>query len=496
MQKLIKKYPHENEYFWFDYFLNQTRNRACSLAPQHLQAYLEETCDSCARKVRTKFKATFKHFNDYLNEYFQDARLIVWNIDKFWRKYNPDLASPQRYAQIKLEHILTERMFVDKPTSPYGSLVRASRKYMEEALIGLSTSQRSQYLLVHAYLKEMKARLPRVNRKFQEPTLDQFVEIAKLCQTQHNLNLSCYQVKEILETCIKALEDKRPHPVLYIEDLLNNQVEDQKEEIVDNEGKYFVAADIPSYQPLENSRILTILLGKSIDSLESVVQNLPKDIASGITEKLLVLSYGFVGVKQKDIGQDLGMEQYEVSRSLKKIKRSLIQALVNIAKQYSQIKIDIKYLNTLGDEIEDLLTWYYRQHVLQKELENALRSHSSLRNGINTLMVYFSHLPKAWAERLQDISLPPKELDKYIAQAQEKLNFQKDEIAQKLQTSTQKMVEQIDGLMTESVQYLSNYFRKKLNLNVEIISKIQECLYRSVYVFLCNAPYGLLVKVG
>lgn len=503
MQKLIKKHPDRSEESWFEYFLTQARQRACALAPQHLLAYLEEVCYNCARNVRTKFKETFKQFNDYLNEYLQEVRLSICDVDKFWRKYNPHLASPQTYAQRKLEGILTSKVFADqqdKPTSRYGSLVRVSKKYLKEAL-GLEESF-GKYLIVHSYLKEMKAKLPRTknNLTIKEPTAEQFAEIAQLCQSENDLSLSPQQVKEILETCINALEDKRPKQPISLDRLMHNQqLEDQEIGMPELRDEHLVASNIsqiPDLQPLQNSRIFSALLGETIESLDDVIKKLPKELISGLSDKLLILSYGFIGIKQKDIGKDLGIEQYEVSRILTKVKRALLKELVDLAQQRAQIEIDIEYLNALGDEIEDLLTWYYRQQVISKELENALRSHSSLCNGINVLQVYFGYLPHECARKLQDIDLQPKELDKKIIRVKEKINQQKEKIAQKLQTSAEKVLEQVDYLVAESIEYLSNYFWKKLNLSVEIISKIKECLHRNVYIFLCNAPYGALVKVG
>ena len=498
MQKLIKQYPDRHEESWFEYFLTQARQQACSLAPQHLQAYLEEVCYNCARNVRTKFKETFKQFNDYLNEYLQEVRLSICDVNKFWRKYNPKLASPQTYAQRKLEGILISKVFADqqdKPTSRYGSLVRVSKKYLKEAL-GLKESL-EQYLVVHSHLKDMKAKLPRDrnNLTIKEPTMEQFAEIAQLCQSENNLSLSPQQVKEILETCIKALEDKRPKPPISLERLMNSQqLEDQEIEMLELRDEHLISLNIskvPSPQPLQNSRILSALLGETIESLDDVIKKLPKELTSGLSDKLLILSYGFIGIKQKDIGKDLGMAQYEVSKILTRLKKALIQELASLAKQRPEVKLSVEYLHTLGDEVEDLLTWYYRHHVISKELENALRSHSSLQNGIEILRVYFGFLPHDCARKLQDIDLQPKELDKKIARIRERLNKQKDEMAEKLQIAAEKVLEKVENLVNESINYLSDYFRKKLGLSVEIISKIRECLHRNVYVFLCNASYGL-----
>ncbi len=499
MQKLLKKYPDRDEEFWFNHFLKQARERACSLAPQHLQAYLEEVCYNCARNVRTKFKETFKNFNDYLNEYLQDVRLSICDVDKFWRKYDREIASPQTYAQRKLEGILTSKVFADqqdKPTSRYGSLVRVSKKYLKEAL-GLKESL-EQYLIVHSHLKEMKAKLPRDrnNLTIKELTAEQFTEIAQLCQSKNNLTLSSQQVKEILETCIKALEAKRPRQPISLDLLMNSQIEDQESEMPEFREEDLIYPKIPRTQPLIKSRIISALLGETIESLDAVLKKLPKELTSGLTEKLLVLSYGFIGVKQKDIGKDLGMAQYEVSKILTRLKKALIQELASLAKQRHEVKISVEYLNTLGDEVEDLLTWYYRHHVISKELENALRSHSSLRNGIDVLQAYFAHVSPECARKLQDINLQPKELDKKITRVKEKLHLKKEEIAQKLQTTAEKVLEQVEYLVAESIEYLSDHFRKKLGLSVEIVSKIKECLHRNIFVFLCSFPYGLLFVEG
>ncbi len=503
MQKLIKVYPDRDEESWFEYFLTQVRQRACALAPQHLLAYLEEVCYNCARNVRTKFKETFKQFNDYLNEYLQEVRLSICDVDKFWRKYNPDIASPQTYAQRKLEGILTSKVFADqqdKPTSQYGSLVRVSKKYLKEAL-GLEESL-GQYLVVHSHLKEMKAKLPRTknNLTIKEPTAEQFAEITQLCQSENNLSLSSQQVQEILETCIKALEDKRPKQPISLDRLMHSQqLEDQESGMPELRDEHLASPNIskiPSPQPLQNSRILSALLGETIESLDEVIKKLPKELTSGLSDKLLILSYGFIGIKQKDIGKDLGIEQYEVSRILTKVKKAFLKELANLAKQRPEIKIDIEYINALGDEIKYLLTWYYRQQVISKKLKKALRSHSSLCNGIDVLQAYFAHVSPECARKLQDINLQPKELDKKIIRVKEKLNLKKEEVAQKLQITAEKVLEQVEYLVAESIEYLSDYFREKLGLSVEIVSKIKECLHRNIFVFLCSFPYSLLFIEG
>ena len=491
MQKLIKKHPDRHEESWFDYFLKQFQDEVSSLlqknlAQQHLQAYLEEVCSWCARRVKSKLEGFFPHITvDYC---LQEARVIAYK-NKFWQKYNSSFKKPLAYAYRKIELSLREKIFADhkdRPSSDYGLLVRTSKKSMSEALQGdgFGEQQLSQHLLVWQVVKNIAADLPRngngVRAVIKEPTSEQFTEICRQCQDLGAKTMNLLQVQEIISHCIKALKSRKK----IVETPLPPG-ELPETEIHDYDSDELLSSP-------ENSRILGILLGGSIASVDSLIKNLPR----GITEKLLLLSYGVAGVNQAVIGKELGIPQYQVSRLLTKAKTCLIKELVILSKQHPKIKLDIDYIDSLGDEMDILLTWYYRQQVISKELENALRSHSSLRNGINVLQAYFGHLPHECAKKLQDIDLQPKELDKKIVRVREKLNLQKEEIAKKLQTTAEKVLEQVDHLVAEIVEYLSDYFRNKLSLSVEIISKIKECLHRNVYVFLCTVPYSSLFIEG
>lgn len=490
MQKLIKKHPDRDEESWFEYFLNQFQDEVSpllekKLAQQHLQAYLEEVCSLCARKVESKLEGFFSQIT--LDYCLQEARVIAYGT-KFWKRYNSNFKKPLAYAYRKIELSLREKIFADHndcAASDYGLLVRKSKKSMSEALQGdgFEEPQLSQHLLVWQVLKNMAGELPRdgsgVRSKIKEPTPEQFATICDKCQDLGAKIITISQVQEILSHCITALNSRKR----IVEDPLPPGELPQPEMPDDDSDDLFSSP--------ENSRLLGILLGGSIASVDNLIKNLPN-----ITEKLLVLSYGVPGVNQSVIGKELGVPQYKVSRLLTKVKTCLIKELGILAKQHPQIKLDIDYIDSLGDEMDILLTWYYRQQVISKELKNALRSHSSLCNGIDVLRTYFGYVSPECAKKLQDINLQPKELDKKIIRIKEKLNLKKEEVAQKLQITAEKVLEQVDNLVTESIEYLSDYFRNKLNLSVEIIGKIKECLHRNVYVFLCTVPYSSLFMEG
>lgn len=493
MQKLINQYPDRDEKSWFRYFLQRVRDRNCPLAQRHLQAYLEETYCSCAYSAATKFSRMFGSFHDY----FQEARLIGGDILRFWQSYQIEQGNPIAYARRKLDRSLIESIFAahqDKPTSDYGWLVRVSTKFMAEALADFPEAQRSQYLIVWYYLKEMRSYLPKVKSVIQEPTPEQLVEITQLSQNSTGTNLSPEQVKKILGICIAALQRKRPRREISLDALQGKEDDIEEQTTADILEDLLVGADIlqSSEDFLENSRLISIILGDSVTSLDRLVEKLPKKIASDTAEQLLILSYGLVGVKQVVIGKSLGLEQFEVSRQLSRIKKHLIKELTTLAKQHKQINFEGDFFEALTEEINNLLAWYCREQVIYKELAEAARSHPKLWEKINILAVYFGQLPHEYAQKLSCVSLTPSELDKLIKRAKEKLNSTKSEVANKLQITEQELLKSVDDLVSDFVLYLSEYLRKKFGFTVEIISTIKECLERAVYVFLCNAPYGLI----
>jgi len=493
MQKLINQYPDRDEKSWFKCFLQRVRDRNCPLAQRHLQAYLEEAYYYCAYGAATKFRRMFGSFHDY----FQETRLIGGTVLRFWQSYQIEQGNPIAYARRKIDGELMARIFdahQDKPTSGYGWLVRVSTKFMGEALADFPEAQRSQYLTVWSYLKEIKFYLPKVKSVIQEPTPEQLAEIAQLYQNSTGINLSPEQVKKILGICIAALQRKRPRREISLDALQGKEDGIEHQTAEDILEALLVDAEIfqSSEDFLENSRIISVLLGDSVTSLDRLVEKLPKKIALDTAEKLLILSYGLVGVKQVVIGKSLGLKQFQVSRQLSRIKTFLITELTTLAKQHDQINLDGDFFEALAEEIDDLLAWYCREQVIYKELANTVRSHPKLWAEINILAIYFGQLPHEYAQKLSCVSLTPSELDKLIKRAKEKLNSTKSEAASKLQITEEELLKSIDNLISEFVLYLSDYLRKKFSFTVEIISTIKECLERAVYIFLCNVPYGLI----
>jgi hypothetical protein len=493
MQKLINQYPDRDEKSWFRYFLQCVRDKNCSLAKRHLQAYLEELYAYCAYSAVTKFGKMSDSFDDCL----QKVRLMGGDVLRFWQNYQFELGNPIAYARQKLDRSLIESIFTahqDKPTSGYGWLVRVSAKFMREALADFSEVQRSQYLTVWWYLKEMRSYLPKVKSVIQEPTPEQLAKIAQLYQSSTGISLSPEQIKKILSICIAALQRKRPQREISLDALQGKEDDIEQQTAEDILDTLLADVDIfPSSEEfLENSRIISVVLGDSVTSLHRLVERLPKKIASDTAEQLLILRYGLVGVKQVVIGKSLGFKQFEVSRQLSRIKKYLITELTTLAKQHKQISFDGDFFETLAEEIDDLLAWYCREQVIYKELADAARSHPKLWAKINILSVYFGQLPHEYARKLTCVDLTPSELDKLIKKVKEKLNSSKSEAENQLQITEQELLQSIDDLISEFVLYLSEYLRKKFSFTVEIISTIKECLERAVYVFLCNAPYGLI----
>jgi len=491
MRKLMQQYPHQNEEFFFEYFLRKVQEQKCLRSRRHLFAYLEEICYLCARAVANKFNV-FPAWR----EYFQDSRVEAGDIGKFWRRYELDRSHPLSYASTKLDRFLTEKIFADRQdqaTSGYGWLGRITERRLRKVLENLSETKRSQYLLVWSKFKTMRPHLLRIRRVIQSPTPEQFAEIAQHCSSSgYDLNPS--QVEEILKTCIAALDRTRPQTEISI-DARSGKEDDLENQQIDDALLFESDISEISGNTPEQSRIISVLLGGSIAYLDSPIEKLSKKISPGLTRKLLFLEYGLLGVGQKVIGEAVGLKQFEVSRQLTRIKTCLIKELVALAKQHPRINLDTDYIDSLGDQIDNLLTWYCRQ-VVYKELEYGLRSYPQISSEIDTLAIYFGQLSHDWTKKLLLIRWTPAELDKHLEKAQKHISKKLPLAAQKLQISEQQLLDKVNNLTAEFIEYISTHFGNKFCLNVEIISKIKECLERMIYAFLHTCSLHKLLVVN
>ncbi len=361
----------------------------------------------------------------------------------------------------------------------YGALVRASNKYLREALSELQESQVSQYLIVYSHLKKMADRLPRVNNVIQAPTSEQLIEIAKNCCKENDVNFSPQQVKEILEIGIKALENKQSYKEISLDQLLDHQIKDQEIEIPELPEEYLVSLDISSPQPLDNSRIISTLLGEVIKSLDDV---------------LLILGYGFIGINQELIGTvfPTPISQYAVSRKLNKIRDNLQwqlkQEFLDKLPDHSQLDINI-----LNDRfIKSLMIWYYRHEVFHEELEEWMRSHPESLSRITFLAGYFRYLPQEDAQKLRNYELTNCQLNQQIKITKKKLAQNLEEAALKLRTTEQELLRQVNSSTSEGVTYLSTWLSNQYNLSTDFLEEIKSNLEQTIYVFFANASYASL----
>ncbi|NJL91442.1 MAG: hypothetical protein HC916_17900 [Coleofasciculaceae cyanobacterium SM2_1_6] len=165
------------------------------------------------------------------------------------------------------------------------------------------------------------------------------------------------------------------------------------------------------------------------------------------------------------------------------------------AKQHPQISLDADDIDKLGCSIDGLLTWYCRQEVY-KELESGLRSYPQISSEIDTLAIYFGQLSHDWTKKLLLIRWTPAELDKRLEKAQEHIADKLPIAAQKLQISEEKLLEKVNSFTAEFIEYISTHFGNKFSLNVEIISKIKECIKRMIEVFFytCSLHKSLVIN--
>ncbi len=467
IQRLILSFPDQDEDFWFNYFLQQTREQNCTLSKNHLMAYLEETSYRCARRAKFRFSSTpLANTFDY---FLQEARIIVYGA-KFWQTYNPKLSKPLIYAYKKLEPSLKESLFTNRH-SEYGLLLRTSRKRLTEALQidGFKEPQLSIHLQVRDVVKGIGTNLPRIGKVIDEPTPDQLIKICQYLQESGINILYPRQIKEILQHCIKALKPKPERGGSDVGELMDREYSKS----YDDE----LLASLEIIQPPEYSEIFSSILSKLI--------------IDSVTDKLLILRYGFVGINQELIGTEFDMRQHSISRKLNRIKDEITdklrQELINWSLENSQIQISIDLADKL---VNNLLIWYYRQQVIYPELENALRSQPNFSDGISILSIYFSILPQSYALKLLDYKLTKAKLKQQIKISQARLAKDLSKTACKLRINEQKLIISVNSLTKEAIVYLSEWLIHKYSLSTGLLNEIEDYLDQTIYVFLANVCYA------
>ena len=349
-----------SENFWGIYWHKRWQKQPQGIAREHLLAYLQEVCFWSTQKTIRGFTS-----NQYtIPDGFQIA---IAGIDKVLKGFNGDRGfNLKSYASITFSNLIREllrqRQEIDI-CSEWSLLRKLSQKRLDESLqnAGLSAEVTEKYILAWNCFKNIY--IPeRYNstRRLAKPSPEAWNAIADLYNQERTGQLSApgEAVKpEITEKwlliCVKAArsylypnvtsinQPKLGYDSGEIADSLVGEIEESllTEMIVEEEVQE---------RNQQQSQINEILI--------SALGQLKPD-----EQKLLELYYG-QKLKQGDIAQELGTQQYTISRKLSRVRKSLLKSLSLWTKETLHISLTSDVLKGMSAVIEEWLESHYHSN--------------------------------------------------------------------------------------------------------------------------------------
>ncbi len=458
LHRLLKQYPELNdETALLKYFCNAAENNSDSLARCHLLAYVDSACYSAAIATYQIFRTPDLTLEDYL----QIARdKIAPCVIKLCAKYDPSQSQITTYASPFLRSAIMSavRCHQEIERRSDWSLLRNFSKTKRKKVLdkfGIKEPKLSNCLLIWQGFSEVYAPVKARRNQKLPPTEKQWQAIAKFGNEQrlpHSVKTFTVQdIQSLLKICVNALrEPSRIKLYSLNEDNRDLELETTKTSEQQLWYREQQTAESEQYQQVKTE-------------LASAIASLPAD-----ARKMLILEHGFIGFNQSYIGQEFGIQQYQVSRNLTSDKRRLLEVLVQWSQRELGVNLSLETVKRLSIYLDEWLIWYCQNTILYRFLETVLRLHPALKLEIKLLYRYYG------------MSLPGRADERAIAR---EFNLAQTELQEKLMQVKTTLQEQLH-------QWLQQILALK-PCSLEVMNNSSALL---VEQFLANAPYALLIS--
>jgi RNA polymerase sigma factor (sigma-70 family) len=351
-----------SENFWGLYWYNIWQTQTNRLAQDHLSAYLQEVCYWAAQKAATAIESAEYRLPDCFQVAIAHLNKVLQGFDA---KRNLSLKG---YASLKFGSVIKDTLRQRKITdicTPWALLNKLSKKRFIESLlnVGLGTETIQRYVLAWTcfttlYTPTEVPTRTTTTRKLVKPGPEMWAAIANLYNQQHLTQLPSRALVATPEELEKWLTDcaiaarQYLYPSLtsmnapkagqedgeLLDDLPATQLEPAFSELMAEEEK------------VHAQQINAVLL-KAINQLEPQLQ------------QLLHLYY-VQGLTQQQIAQQLQIQQYNVSRQLTRVKRSLQRRLTEWSQETLHISPNLDVLESISTALEEWLNVHYGQRAV------------------------------------------------------------------------------------------------------------------------------------
>ncbi|MGD1715916.1 hypothetical protein [Dapis sp. BLCC M172] len=436
------------------------KNNQTKSDEKNLSAYLEEACFWVVERGELYKQLRLLKLNSTRLDCFQEARKIASQPINIYKTYNFKDSNPMTWGKRQIKREVRKIAYVGREFRRYSTwsvLKYLSDKILIEALkakSGIKTKKeiKSYVLVVKCYREIYCNSQPKKNEgKLPEPNQTQWEEIQKyynLRCSEYNKKLSTDEsdrleeitnfqtIKEKIFTCINAAND-----YIYIDDktdinLLERNGDNQTEFIKLNHPEREIELE-------ETQQIASICLDE--------FAKLPLE-----SQKLMQLYYG-LEISQTEMKEIFGLQQYQISRKIKRSEKKLLEALGKWSQANLEITPNEEIIKEQNQALKEYLKPYFKQHF-EAALEQKLGENNQEK--ILILRLYYG----------------------------EKLKL--ETVAEKLKVSSQTITQEIEIVKQNLEIFLQEWIKEKMDIslsnsrNKRIVSFVEEWLKE-------EAPYAI-----
>lgn len=343
--------------FWHTDWLRQREDIGdleTSRISHHLYAYLQEPCYRAAENIYRSYQSRSQYtIEDYFNLGFLNLDNI---LSKFNPRLNPNLAA-HAFSQLKWR-ILDEMRPLDRTFGHtiWSLLLNCTEARLKKALINDGIPQQNiidNYSIAWDCYKELYPQAKvKSNGKLQEPSTKTWEQITKAYnQEQPNSKCDSEIIKKWLKTCGQALLN-----YLSISTISSNAPFSQGEagELQD------IFPDEQRATPPEQLEI-----EEEIEESQAVFREIHAWLTGEIellnteSSSILLMLYE-QNSTQTEIGENLDIPQYSVSRKLTKIQKNLTENFIKWSNDNLNISLTANDIITINEALKEWLKYHYQ----------------------------------------------------------------------------------------------------------------------------------------
>ena len=362
MKVCLQQLPEQkSQNFWALYWHKvwQAKPSSNYLATAHLAAYLQEACYWAVKKFTLNVSS-----HSSLEDYFQIA---ISQLPKILKNFNPQYSSYlKNYAELAFERTIKDLLKVRKEVhicSDWALLHKLSRKRSHLSLQNMGFNQQTIecYLLAWECYCELYSSSSKQTRQLSKPDENTWQAITKLYNSERLSRLSQTTPaanQQTLEKWLLSCAQAARH-------LLYPKVVSADTPLKDDSNASLLDM-MPSNE--QTSLLIQAIEQEETASFNKYQTQLNQILKNAIAllkpeeRKLLEIYYG-KQLTQTEIAKQLNLKQYQVSRRLSSIKKSLLITLIKWSQQTLHISPESDVVGAVNSSLEEWLRAYYNVSV-------------------------------------------------------------------------------------------------------------------------------------